>query len=324
MAAHVIRKKKREETQMKNFSVTRLFDNLLDAVQSMLMSYLTKLGPFFVALMPAMFTASAVYFTSKSGAGPQMALFYAVVVGMAFETIGIVSVHTAVALYNAMEKEIIKPVKFRLMAGLVPIYVIGVAAVVFLSEDAFTPLVRWLGIASPFLTSIVYVAVALARDIKRIETKQSKVEDRQAEIEADERVQQAEIEAEGRAWKREQERLVSEMKHKERLAKIEAKTVQLDAQNVQPAVQATVQLDGQIAQKGPNNAKMAIPNAARFQTKQAGLDGVLEFLSHNPRASYAAIGRHIGRSKSTGENYVNELKRVGRLGNNGDGWDVIE
>lgn len=309
-------------------NIPQMFDKLLDAIQAMLMSYLTKLGPFFVALMPAMFTASAVYFTSRDGAGPEMALFYAIVVGMAFETIGIVSVHTAVALYNAKEQGIIKPVKFKLMAGLVPVYVIGVAAVVYLSEDAFTPLVRWLGIASPFLTSIVYVAVALARDIKQIESKQRKVEDRQAEIEADERVQQAEIKAEGRAWKREQGRLELELKYKERRAEIEAKTVQLDAQiaqaTVQPIVQPIVQLDGQIAQKGPNDTKMDIPNAARFQTKKDGLDGVLEFLDKNPRASYAAIGRHIGRSKSTGENYVNELKQVGRLGKNGDGWDVTK
>lgn len=309
---------------MKNFSIPQLFDNLLDAVQSMLMSYLTKLGPFFVALMPAMFTASAVYFTSKSGTGPEMALFYAVVVGMAFETIGIVSVHTAVALYNAKEQGIIKPVKFKLMAWLVPIYVIGVAAVVYLSEDAFTPLVKWLGIASPFLTSIVYVAVALARDITRIESAQQMTEAHQAEIEASERAHQFNLEEEERTWRRKKELMEVELKHKERLAKIEAKTVQLDAQISQATVQPIIQLDAQIAQKGPNTTKMDAPNATRFQNKQAKLDGVIEFVRHNPTASYADIGRHIGMVKSSGENYANELKQAGRLGKNGDGWKVIE
>lgn len=117
--------------------------------------------------------------------------------------------HTAIDLYNAAEDKKIQPVKFWLMLALISVYVLGVAGVVYFSGDAFVPLVKGLGVASPFLTTITYTAVALARDIRKIEAKQASVEDRQAEIEADER-----------QWQREKERLIWEQKHQERLSKL--------------------------------------------------------------------------------------------------------
>jgi hypothetical protein len=158
---------------MKANTFTIRFDHFLDAIQAILMSCLVKLGPFFVALMPSLFTAYSIFHTFKDEAGDYLALFFAVVVGVAIETVGIVATHTAIELYTAKQQEIIEPVKFQVMAWLVPVYVIGVAAIVGFSEDAFTPLVKGLGIASPFLTCIVYIAVALSRDLLRIETKRS-------------------------------------------------------------------------------------------------------------------------------------------------------
>lgn len=283
---------------IKNFP--KWFDNLLDAIQSVLMSTLTKLGPFTVALMPASFTAYAIYHTFEESAGHALALFFAIVVGAAWETVGIVACHTAIDLYNAAEDKLIQPVKFWVMLALIPVYVLGVALVVYFSGDAFVPLVKGLGVASPFLTTITYTAVGLLRDIKRIEAKQASVEDKQAEAEAHERARQEAIEAEQRAWQREKERMELEQKHAERLARIEAKR----------AAQAS------------KSSKLDVMNAARQAEKERALNGVLTFVATNPSASLSEIGRAVGKTKSTAGNYVNELIDMGRLVKNGHGWEV--
>ena len=195
---------------------TQLFDGFLDAVQSILLSVLVRIGPFFVALMPALFTAYSIYHTFKVEAGHELALFFAGVVGLAMETVGIIATHTAIDLYNAKQQGLIAPGKFRLLTWLIPVYVFGVAGVVAFSKDAFTPLVKSLGIASPFLTCVVYIAVALARDLADTRARQDAVEERETERENDER-----------QFERKKELLELELKHKERMARIVQKTVKM-------------------------------------------------------------------------------------------------
>lgn len=273
--------------------IPQIFDNFLDAIQSVLMSFLVKLGPFTVALMPALFTAYAVYYTFEPEAGPKLALFFAMVVGLALETVGIVATHTAIELYNAKDAGLIQPVKFRLMVWLVPVYVVIVALVVGFSKNAFTPLVKGLGIASPFLTCIVYVAVALARDLTRTRTGQTEKVDRQAEIDTEER-----------AYQRQKELLELEHKQAAKLARIAVKR----PDNRPNIVQLDGQLDGQL-------------DDGR-QSKEDALDAVLVFIADNPDASLSAIGRGIGKSKSSAGNYVNELLLTGKLHKNGEGLEV--
>lgn len=160
---------------------------MLDEIQAILLSFLIKLGPFAVALMPALFTAYAIFHTFKSEAGTELALLFAVVVGLALETVGIIATHISVDLYNGWQSGIIKPLKFWLMVALVPFYVFGVALVIYFSGTAFTPLVRSLGIASPFLTCVVYVAVALARDLSKIEQKEASISQHEWQLELEER-----------------------------------------------------------------------------------------------------------------------------------------
>lgn len=163
--------------------ISKEFDKVLDEIQAILLSFLIKLGPFFVALMPALFSAYAIYHTFKVDAGNDLAMLFAVIVGLALETVGIVATHTAVELYNGKQSGVIQAGKFWLMSGLVPVYVLGVAASVWFSDGAFTPLVKSLGIASPFLTCIVYIAVALARDLASIQQGQSQQAKKQSQIE---------------------------------------------------------------------------------------------------------------------------------------------
>ncbi|MCL4295710.1 MAG: hypothetical protein KJ077_08280 [Anaerolineae bacterium] len=283
--------------------LTKQFDNFLDAIQSIIMSFLVKLGPFFVALMPSLFTAYAIFHTFEEEAGWELALLFALVVGAAIETVGIVATHTCIDLYNGKEAGIIQPIKFKLMAWLVPVYVIGVAAVVGFSGDAFTPLVKSLGIASPFLTAIVYVAVALHRDIIRIMAQQSEADNRQATIETESQKRQEAAEVEQRQWQREKERLELELKHKERMARIEAK------QNMATASRSIRSIHDL--------------NAERQAEKERAMAEVLNFVAGNPLASLGEIGQAIGKSKSTAANYVDELAAGGRLYKNGSGWEVI-
>jgi hypothetical protein len=63
-------------------------------------------------------------------------------------------------------------------------------------------------------------------------------------------------------------------------------------------------------------------NAQRQAEKLANLDAVLDYLSQNPNASLADIGRYIGKRKSTAKNYTDELMTAGRLHKNGNGWEV--
>lgn len=285
---------------MKTF--TQKFDNALDAVQAILMSILTKIGPFFVALMPALFTAYAIFHTFKSDAGPQLAFFFAVVVGLAMETVGIVATHTALDLYNAKEEGKIQPVKFQLMTWLVPVYVVGVALVVGFSGDAFTPLVKGLGVASPFLTTIVYVAVALARDISRTEAKQEAIEDRQAQIEAEQR-----------EWERQKERMELELKHAEKLARIEAKQPKTSVkEDVNETVKNTVKY----------NALDAV-NLSKEERKRQHFDSLLNIYLNSPKAGVSLVAGKLGVSRQTIYNYLDELETAGKIHRNGQGVEVI-
>lgn len=281
------------------------FDHFLDAIQSILMSLLVKLGPFFVALMPALFTAYSIFYTFNDEAGEYLALCFAVVVGLAIETVGIVATHTAIDLYNAKQQKIIEPVKFHLMAWLVPVYVIGVAAVVGFSDDAFTPLVKGLGIASPFLTSIVYIAVALARDLSRLEARQSLKDTRQDLIED-----------ESRQWQREKERLALEMKHEERLAKIQIA-------NVSRNVGQTVNQPGQTVQEPVKNHVFDAVNLSRAERKQQLLERMVDIFADNANAKASKVASTLNVSRQTIYNYLGELEEAGRIRRNGDGVEVM-
>lgn len=276
-------------------NLAKQFDIVLDTIQAIILSLLVKLGPFFVALMPALFTGYAVYATFWPKVGFEVALFFALVVSVAMETVGIVATHTAVDLYNGTESKVIHPVKFWLMTALVPVYAMGVAGVVYFSDEAFEPLVKALGVASPFLTVIVYIAVALARDLAKAQDKQSEVRD-----------EEKEIEAEDRAWQREKERLELEQKHAEKLERIRAKTIRNNR--------------AEIAQNGPQNGAISPPVRV---PKREWRDVAVEVLRENPKISGAELGRRIGASERTGQNILNELEQDGVVHRNGNGVKVL-
>lgn len=286
---------------MKVNTIPQRFDHFLDAIQAILMSFLVKLGPFFVALMPALFTAYSIFYTFQQEAGATLALCFAVVVGLAMETVGIVATHTTIDLYNAKQQGIIEPVKFKVMGWLVPIYVLGVSSVIYFSEDAFTPLVKGLGVASPFLTCTVYVAVALARDLARIATMQTERNERQLVLEDEQR-----------RWVQEKERIEIQLKHREKLARIEAKQIKPTVKEIGPPVQ--------------NDVKSHVfdrVNLSKENKKQRLLEEVLAIYNDNPQTGVTTIANQLQVSRQTVYNYLDELEYAGRLRKNGQGVEVL-
>lgn len=282
-------------------SFPQRFDRFLDAIQALLMSFLVKLGPFFVALMPALFTAYSIFYTFQPEAGFTLAMCFAVVVGLAMETVGIVATHTTIDLYNAKQQGIIEPLKFKVMSWLVPIYVLGVASVIVFSEDAFTPLVKGLGVASPFLTCTVYIAVALARDLAQVATKQTERAERQNTLEDEQR-----------HWEWKKERLELEMKHEEKLARIQAKHVKQPVNSI-----------GQIVQNDVNSHVFDTVNLSKTKKKNQLLDRMLEIYLDNPKVGVSAMASHLNVSRQTIYNYLNEMEQTGRLRRNGQGVEVL-
>lgn len=166
--------------------MTKEIERTLDLIQEILLSLLIKLGPFFVALMPSMFTGYSIYYSFEESAGHRTALTFAFVVAVAVETVEIVITHIAVSLYNGWQERLIQPAKFWVMATMVPIAALTISLTIANSGEAFEPLIRSLGIASPFLTVMVNMAVALSRDLKGAVSKREREE---AEIRQEKAVQ---------------------------------------------------------------------------------------------------------------------------------------
>lgn len=288
--------------------IVKAWDIFLYGIQGMILSLLVKLGPFLVAIMPGLFTGYAIYFRFLAEAGYGLALAFAVITALALETVGIVSTHTAISLYNAMTRGIVKPVKFKLMAWLVPVYVGGVSSVVYFSGDVFTDLVRSLGVASPVLTCIVYIAVALARDITQIEEAQEAIEIKEDDSEADEQTRQRLIEDEERQHRYAQEAAEAEWKHEARMAKIvAANTPQNQPANIPQGTADNPQNGGIAGHLRTKRSDWRV-NAARIYTA-------------NPQIAGAELARQLGCSERSGQNILRELKDGISLPVNGNGYE---
>lgn len=264
------------------------FDGWLDEIQAILLSILTKLGPFAVALMPALFTAYAIYYTYRPESGENLALFFAIVVGLAMETVGIIATHTAIDLYNGKQAGVIEAGKFWLMVFLVPAYVLGVAGTVYYSENAFTPLVRNLGIASPFLTCIVYIAVALARDLSKIKQGQAEQHQQDTSMLQEDRAFQRQLKL--KQMEQEQER---KLREQELNAKVQIE--QAKAQALSQPSQLEAELVQTLSQLKQTRLEPEPAQSQHYQCENCGRDfGTVQALNAHSRfcVTVKANGKH--------------------------------
>ena len=279
--------------------MVQFIDNILDATQAILLSLLVKLGPFFVALMPALFTGYAIYATFEQKVGLIIALFFAVVVSLAVETVGIVATHTAIELYNGAENGTIQPVKFWIMAAMVPVYVLGVAAVIWFAGDAFTDIVRSLGIASPFLTAIVYAAVALARDLQNIKAKGDRKE-------AKEDRNRAEIRAEKRKERLEKSRIELEKFRIEQETKVKIAGIEVQA------YRQAVESSGNVANGSDDLPEwLTVTPKDRQHFRQLAESGEIIVPDSVTGADLARMVPAVGSSR-TGQNWLADIRTNGQ------------
>lgn len=243
-------------TQQKRPFIARYRDFWAN-VQAMIFYPFQRLGPFAVALMPALFTGHSVYTWYASNNGWWLAVTISVVVAVAMEAVNINVVHTSLDLFENGQKG-----KGVLMAFFSVVVMALVSSVIGLSENGLSPLIKSLAVASPWLTGIVYLAVGMAQSIH--------YERQQTELARDDERQQ-------RAMDRELERQIrlQELENKQQiaLAKIDAKK---DAKNTHAPANAgdSAFLPGDLhALAQANDAKKTQIETRRIEVLRLSQDG---------------------------------------------------
>lgn len=282
--------------------MTALNERILKAIQKMILDVLTTLGPFITALMPASFTFIAVHdmFGYK---GETISLILAILAALSIESVGIVTSHRAVDMYNAADKGLVQPVKFKISLFLIPVYVLSVVGIMLFAREFFDSLSLAIGIASPFMTLAVYIAMALGRDADGLEEKIIAQETSKAELDAAQVIRAQVIEDDERAHKQKMERVNEDNKHALKLARESFKSSVQDT--VQKDVQDTVQKDVKgTVQSGVQDIKGTVQNV---QSKIEKLDTLRQLKLDNPNLGATDLARRLGVARQTIYNYEKEL-----------------
>lgn len=298
--------------------MVKQFDHYLDNIQFILLSILVKLGPFFVALTPSIFTFWAIFaLVIKSLIGVTningqpinpvlifiVAFVFAAIPAFSIEAVGILVVHTAADLWDFVERGKTNPIKFKLMVALIPIYILAIVLVVGFS-DAFPPLIRNLGIASPFLTVITYTAVTLNRSLSNIRAKDE--EDKKAKF--NKVAQEKEV------------MIIKTMEDKE-LAKIKLqqdfeiekaeRLKKLEFKHEEKMKKAELKSQGQVSE---------VKN--RTLAKEENKSKLLEILNKPGKHTVQEISDSLGVSRVTVYTYMEELSSQVKY--NGNGVELIK
>ncbi len=77
-----------------------------------------------------------------------------------------------------------------------------------------------------------------------------------------------------------------------------------------------------ILKRSYNRERVGQSNQIRGQNRQEALAALLAYLAEHPEASFAEMGRSVGRSKSWAIAETNGLTAAGKLHRNGQGWEV--
>lgn len=244
-------------------------ENLFEALQDIFIAALIRFGPYIVASIPAIFTGTSVAATHGNLIGS--------IVGAGLEVTVLLSVYAASILYDQKLMS-----KFWFMVCLFPFYFVGISLAILY------PTSTGLGLIAPILTIICYIAGMFIREVGKDRKRAMAKEAGEKQVEAE--VSRAELE-----HKHELERLALELRHAEKMARIEA---------------------------SKNRPSERPKERTDSITKDEAISLIKQYLADNPDASLSEIGRQIGRPKSTTGNYVNELMTKGELKKNGHGWEV--
>jgi hypothetical protein len=189
-----------------------IVDSTLATLSSNLVSLAMLLGTLTVAAVPALFTGYSIYSLTLSTWGEWMAVSAGWVFGIGLETVGMVTSNVALKLYRAWREGKVLLEEFLLTLVLMLAYVATVVLVILYVENLPVTL-QAVGVGSPFLTVVLYIARGLYLDHANREAVARLVDmtDRQV---------QQQIDQEERQHRREIDRLRLENQHQRKLEKL--------------------------------------------------------------------------------------------------------
>ena len=155
--------------------MTRYY-KVLNNTQDGLLALIVKLGPFIVALMPALFIGIAVYREFVKTEHISVAIAFAVIVPFAIESVGIISSHSIVELFNGWREGETHPAKLILVSLMGIIYILSVSGVIYWAKASFAEIIWALGLISPLMAYSAYIATNLLRD--HLRASESKAEEK--------------------------------------------------------------------------------------------------------------------------------------------------
>lgn len=187
-------------------------DSTLATLTSNLVSLAMLLGTLTVAAVPALFTGYSIYSLTLDTWGESMAISAGWVFGIGLETVGMVTSNVALKLYRAWREGKVLFEEFLLTLALMLAYVLTVVLVILYVENLPTTL-QAVGIGSPFLTVVLYIARGLYLDHANREAIARLVE-------TTDRQEQQQINQEERHHRQDLDRLKLEYQHQRQLEKL--------------------------------------------------------------------------------------------------------
>lgn len=238
------------------------------------------LGPWLVPLGPAIVFGYAFYESVPVGMSADLRLAASVSVAIGLIVAGAVSSHIAIASPN------IKP--WSLVAGYIGLEIAGL----WLMTVAFD--IKIVGTVASLLTLIVYLSRSSAKEIDAGKT-EAKAE---KQIRLDYQIEQAKLDAEHRRAMAAKE---AELKHAEKLARIEAKK-EKDIVSV--------------------SVKQSVNSGVKQDVNSFTLDSLKEALQSDGRPNMTQLAKDLGISRPTLYKKIDGLIDSGEVIKNGNGYEL--
>lgn len=194
-------------------------DIVLGVISSNIVSLFMLIGTVTIAIVPAIFTGFAVYSLTVDIWGYWLSFTAGVVFAFGLEAVGMTTSNVALHLYRSWRggKGLLE--EFVIASILMLVYVITVVLVILFVEELPLTL-KAIGISSPFLAVILYVARGLYLDHKMAETKERIESEDLREEKRERRIQTGDARL---AHTQRMERLKLEQSHEVRLIEAKAK-----------------------------------------------------------------------------------------------------
>jgi hypothetical protein len=166
--------------QEKSYIWQESVDIVLGVISANIVSMFMLLGTVIIALVPAIFTGYAVYSITLDVWGFGLSFFTGLAFAIGLEAVGMTTSNVALHLYRSWRRGVGMVEEFIIAASLMLVYVVIVCLVVVFVES-LEPTLKAIGVASPFLAVILYIARGLYLDHKQEES-QSRIEAKEYQL----------------------------------------------------------------------------------------------------------------------------------------------